>query len=182
MSSQQLWSLKGVSQLSEYEKASEKDHDELVDFDMIREDWHVYELEDDSIIRTKNVLMSIIDAGPVDESEARALGMRKYGFGLKSLYVVHSPKHLRGPKGKASSVSELEKFIVQRNLKFRQTKDGGKSEYETKKTRIAVLTRVRQVDKTSKFDRNGMPAYIIRTENEILLAEKPEKKQEATKT
>jgi len=168
--------------LSKSEKASEKDDEELVDFEVVRENWHVYELEDDSIIRTRNVLLSIIDAGPADETEAGAPGLRKYGFGMKLLNAIHSPKNLRGPKGKAWPVSELEKFIVQRNLKFRQIKDGGNSEYETKKFVITLLTRVRQVDKTSKFDQSGMPAYIIRTENEILLTDKPEKKQGETKT
>lgn len=171
-----------MNQLSESEKTSEKEPDKLVNFDVIREDWHVYELEDDSIIRTKNALMTIIDAGPADEKEAGAPGLRKYGFGLKLLNVVHSPRHLRGPKGKAWPVSELEKFIVERNLKFRQIIDAGNSEYETEKFKIIVSTRVRQVDKTSKFDMNGMPGYIVRTQSEILLGEKPEKKQEKTET
>lgn len=168
--------------MSESEKALEKDYEKLVDFDVIRENWHMYELEDGSVIRTKNVLMSIIDAGPSDENEASAVGMRKYGFGARLLNVILSPKHLRGPKGKTLPVSELEKLTVQRNLKFRQIKDGGRAEYETKNSKISISTRVKQVDKTSKFDQNGMPAYIVRTEHEILMFEKPQKEQEETKT
>ena len=53
--------------MSKTKKTPEKDYEELVDFDVIRENWHVYELEDDTIVRTKNTLMSIIDAGPLDE-------------------------------------------------------------------------------------------------------------------
>jgi len=169
-----------VYQLNESKKTPKKDHEELVPFDVIRENWHVYELEDDSVIRIKNVLMSIIDAGPADE-EAGVPGLRKFGFGLKLLTVTHSPKHLRHSGGKTWSLSELEEFIVQPNLKFRQIEDGGNSEYRTKKSQISISTRLKQVDKTSKFAQNGMPAYIIRTENEIMLAEKPEK-QEKTKT
>ena len=161
-----------MNQLSKSKKTPEKNDYELVDFDVIRESWHVYELEDDTVIRTKNVLMTIIDAGPLEESEASTPGMRKYGFGLKLLNMVHSPKHLRGPKGKAWPISELEKFIIQRNLKFRQIKDGGNCEYRTKKSQIIVSTRVKHVDKTSKFDANGMPSYIIRTESQILVGEK----------
>lgn len=171
-----------MNQLSKSKKASEKDYGKLVDFDVIREDWHVYELEDNSIIRTKNVLMTVIDEGPADEKEAGAPGLRKIGFGVKLLNVVHSPKHLRGRKGKVWSTSELEKSIVKHNLKFRQIKDGGKAKYETKKMEIIVLTRVNQVDKTSKFDQNRNPAYIVRIESQILMAEKPEKKQKKTKT
>jgi hypothetical protein len=170
--------------MSKPKKAPEKDYEELVDFDVIRENWHVYELEDDTIVRTRNTLMSIIDAGPLDEKETGKSGLRKIGFGMKILHVVHSPKHLRSSKGKVRSISELEKFIVQPNLKFRQIKDGGNSEYRTKKNQrqIIISTRVKRVDKTSKHDQNGMPAYIIRIESEILIVDKPEKKQKETKT
>lgn len=168
--------------MSKSKKTSEKEPGKLVDFAVIRESWHVYELEDDTIIRTKNTLMTILDAGPAEHTEVGALDMRKLGFGLKLLNVVHSPKHLRGPKGKAWPLSKLEKSIVQRNLKFRQIKDAGNCEYETEKWKIIISTRLRQVDKTSKFGVNGMPAYIVRTESMILLAEKPEEKAEKTET
>ena len=125
--------------------------------------------------------MSIIDAGPLDEKETGESGLRKIGFGMKILHVVHSPKHLRSSKGKVRSISELEKFIVQRNLKFRRIKDGGNCKYETDKSKLIVRTHVTQVDKTSKFDQNGMPAYIVRIESEILTSPKPEKKKEKLK-
>lgn len=172
-----------MNHLSESKRALEKNHDELVDFDVISENWHVHELEDDTIIRTKNVLTAIIDSGPATNEKAGVPGMRKLGFGSKLMIVSHSPRHLRGKKDKAWSVPELEKFIVQRNLKFRQIKDGGKAEYRTKKMQIITLTRVKQVDKTSKFNQNGMPAYIVRTESEVLVAEKPSgKRKKKTKT
>jgi hypothetical protein len=48
-----------------------------------------------------------------------------------------------------------------------------------KKTKVIVQTYIKQVDKTSKFDVDGMPAYIIRTEANILTeanVSTPEKK------
>jgi hypothetical protein len=170
-----------VKHLSEIEKTPKTDHDKLVDFDVIKENWHAYELEDGSIIRTKNVLLSIVDVGPVDEKESAAVGARKGYFALKFLAVIHSPEHLRGPKDKAWEAPELEGYIVEKNLKFRQIKDGGNCEYSTKKTKITVQTYVRQIDKTSKFDLNGMPAYLIRTEANILIATEAEKRLEETK-
>ena len=140
----------------------------FVDFDVISENWSAYELEDDTLIRTKNVLMDIIEAGPAVEKGS------EFGVGAKLLNVVHSPSSLRGPKGKATEVKELEKFIVQPNMKFRQIKDGGPAKYETKNSTITLVTRVRRIEKTSKFDAKGMPAYIIRTENQILVEKKTE--------
>lgn len=168
--------------MSKSTKVSDKNNSELVDFDVIRENWHAYELEDNSIVRIKNVLMSITDEGPANEKEAGEYGLRKYGFGINLLSTIHSPKHLRSPIGKVWSVSELEGFIIERNLKFKQTKDGGDAEYETKKSKIIITTHVSQVDKTSKFDKNGMPAYIIRAESLVIVAEKTEKNLEESKT
>ena len=59
-------------------------------------------------------------------------------------------------------------------MKFRQLTDGGHAIYETEKTRLEIIHRVRQVDKTSKFDAKGMPAYIVRSESQIVAMDKLE--------
>jgi hypothetical protein len=157
-----------MEHLSETEKAPTTEHGKFVDFDVIKENWNEYELEDGSIIRTKNVLLSIVDVGPAGEKDKVVVGLRQGYFTLKFLAVIHSPENLRGPKDKVWEASELENYIVTKNLKFRQTKDGGNSEYTFKKTKVIVQTYIKQVDKTSKFGEDGMPAYIIRTEANIL--------------
>ena len=85
---------------------------------------------------------------------------------------VFSPKDIRGQKDKQHPLSELEKCKTDINLKFRQIKDGGFAEYQTKKSNLKVKTWLRQVDKTSLFDGLGNPAYIIRTESEVLIEPK----------
>lgn len=158
-------------------KSTDKVANGYIDFDIINEKWHVYELEDDSIIRFKTVLTAIFDAGPAEE-ETGISGMRKAFFSARLLSSVFSPKDIRGKKGKSWSISELEKFKTQTNLKFRQIKDGGIAEYDTKNSIITIKSWLRQVDKTSKFDGFGNPAYIIRTESQILTVKKPSTQKE----
>lgn len=137
---------------------------EYVDFDVIAENWSAYELEDKTIIRTKIVLMSIEKSGKEKKKSKSTLG-------IQLMVVVDSGKN-RGPLGKKWEVSELEKYVTESNMMFRQIKDGGPSVYDTKRSRILVRPVVKQVLKTSKFDHNGDPAYIVKSESEIIFAKK----------
>ncbi len=161
--------------MSKSPREQSKIAEEIVDFDVIKENWHIYELEDDTTVRTKTVLMNILDGGPSEENPK----IHKYVLQAKLLNVVSSPNHLKGKKDKSWRVSELEKFITESNMKFRQLKDGGPAEYRTKKGIITVQSRIRQVDKTSKYDARGNPAYIIRAESVMLIRNLDEEETES---
>ena len=141
--------------------------DELIPFEIIDEKWHTYELEDNTIIKTKFILLNIIAYGEKDD-----LDKRLSEFATHLLVVVYSPKELRGPKDKTRRADELEEYITEKNLKFRNIKDGGMSKYETKNSIIQIDHSITQVDITSKYDSKGMPAYIVRSKNNVIIAEK----------
>lgn len=135
---------------------------EFIHFEVVNEKWFAYEVEDGTILRSKFVLLEIIAYGEPDEQDKRLSKM-----GTHTLNVVYSPPELRGPPGKKWKPSELEEFITEPNLKFSQIKDGGLYEYKLEKSNIQVDYRVYQIDKTSKYNSNGMPAYIIRMKTTI---------------
>lgn len=153
--------------MSQASKEDRKMPKRMVDFDVLKENWHEYELEDDTVVRSKVVLLKILNASPSEKSAK----MPKFLLSSKLLNVVHSPDHLKGKKGRSWPVSELEKFITEPNMKFRRLRDGGLAEYKTKKAIIAIRSRIIQIDKTSKYDVEGNPAYIIRTEGDVLSKE-----------
>ena len=134
-----------------------------VDFDVVDENWSAYELEDDAIIRIKSVLMNI---------EELILNKNKKGklnLGAQLLTTVYSsPSHKR-EEGKVWTVEELENAIIKPNMKFNTIKDGGSARYKTGKGLITIRHILKRIDKTSKFDIQGNPAYIIRSENEVLI-------------
>ena len=55
---------------------------------------------------------------------------------------------------------------------FRLIKDGGINNYNTEKTNIQVENRVDRIDKTSKFDMDGMPAYIVRSRINLAVSDR----------
>lgn len=138
--------------------------EEIVDFEILKENFNVYELEDDSIIKTKFILSFIIKT-----NERLPDGRNKYSFSNNNIISVFSPIDIRGKSDKNYPVSELEKYIVEKNLKFRQISDGGWNEYKTKKSILRIRNRVKSIDKTSKFDSKGYPSYIVRSETEFLI-------------
>lgn len=135
----------------------------IIDFKTIRAEWNAYELEDNSIIKTKFVLIFIV----IDPSERLGNGRTKALFASKNVTGVVSPQNIRGEPDKNYPIYELEKHIIKRNMKFRQIQEGGWNEYETKKFKLRIRNRVRSIDKTSKYDSRGMPSYIVRFETEL---------------
>ncbi len=139
------------------------DLEELLPFEIINEKWSTYELEDGTILKTRFVLLSAIAYGKHDEA-----GKRLTKFGHQNLYVVHAPPELRGPPEPNLSTNDLEEYITDRNLKFRQIKDGGSASYKFEKLLMDIDHRVNQIDKTSRYSENGMPAYLIRGKTMML--------------
>jgi hypothetical protein len=136
--------------------------EKLVDFNVVRENWNAYELEDGTIIRTKPVLMNITDAEPSDGDK------RKLSFSTQSLVAQFSPMEVRGKTDQRYQTEELEKYVTHPKVRFKQTKNGGDCIYETKNSLILLRQTVNQIDKTSKYNSDGMPAYIVRSGIEMI--------------
>lgn len=140
------------------------ERDELIPFEIIKENWSTYELEDGTIIRFKFVLINIIKT-PIQSEKGNLLL-----FNARNVIGVFSPEE-RGDKDRNYTVEELEKYISKLNVMFRQIVDSGLNEYKTDKHTIIITPRVTKIDKTSKFDKQGMPAYIVRSETQFLVVE-----------
>jgi hypothetical protein len=82
---------------------------------------------------------------------------------------------LRGKKGATWTIHELEKHIIKPNMMYRQLKSSI-SIYATENEKITVQTRLVRIDKTNKFGIDGEPAYIVRTEADIIVEAKEEGK------
>ena len=136
--------------------------EKLLDFKVVNEEWSQYELEDGSLLKMKLVLVNILQKAPVGKKTYEGL------FSSENVIGVHSPKRLRGPPGRKYTVDELKKHIIERNLKFRQTVDGGWNEYETGNTIIQFRNVLKSVDKTSLFDSAGMCSYLVNLETMVI--------------
>lgn len=140
--------------------------EKLIELEVIKEDWNVYELEDGSIIKQK-ILLSFF----IETNEKDAQGNTKFWISNNQVTAVYSPISIRGPPDRNYSVPELEKYVEQPNMKFSLIHDGGRNQYKTEKFLITVNYLAKKIEKTSKYDSKGMPAYIVRNEIEMLISE-----------
>jgi hypothetical protein len=138
--------------------------EELLPLKTINENFHVFELEDGSIVSAKVVLIHLIKGYTSNGGEA----MR---FQSHNVIGVWSPLDIRGDVGRSYTVKELEKYVDKKNLMFRLLKDGGINVYESDNIKIELNYRVKQIDKTSKYDEMGTPAYIIRSDNILTMSD-----------
>lgn len=144
-------------------------NEEFIDFEVVSENWTTYEAEDKTKVRFKTVLLGL-------KRDMTKLPTQ-LGLGLQTrlLVITYALPELRGKKGSTWSIHELEKHIIKPNMMYRQLKSST-SIYNTENEKITVQTRLVRIDKTNKFGIDGEPAYIVRTEADIIVEAKEEGK------
>lgn len=124
-------------------------------FEILKEEWNYYELEDGTLLSVKTVLINVFKEG-VDEK-----GRPIYSFSWTNIIGAVSPPQLRGPPSrKRYTPEELEDSIDKEELKFTPLKEGW-SEYRLEdKTRLFIKPILVEVSRTKKYDSRGTPIYI----------------------
>ncbi len=132
---------------------------EFVDFDVIKEDWNLYEIEEDkTIIKARLVLIKIV------REDVDDVGNPIYSINTQNIFGVIPPKPLmRESSNRKYSPQEIVDSIVEEDLKLETIKEDW-NEYKLKDgTRLSVKLVVTMVDKTSLFDQKGEPIYYIQS-------------------
>jgi len=138
----------------------------FVDFEVVREGWSRYRLEDETILKSKFVLISVAMEKNYMEIMERAKTEKglKIGFSFNSQNVigVEAPMRLRGePDTKTCTIEELRSSIVEEDLDFEiQTEI-----WNVYKLKNGITVKVRNapisISRTSKFDSRGLPIYLV---------------------
>ena len=130
----------------------------LIDFEAVKEPWNIYKLEDETILKTRLVLISVVMEG-LDE-----FGNPRYGANSDSVIGVIVPDSLLGePSHKRYTVKErmdaLEKEMafepIQEEWNEYKLKDG-----TTMKMKLVLV----KVARTSLRDERGQPLYLVNTQ------------------
>ena len=126
----------------------------LISFEVKNEDWNVFQLEDDSILRAKFVLINI-------------LGKRSgKGFdgSLQSQNVlgVYAPEDLRRKPSEPYTKEELAKSIVKDDVDVAKVIRQPWNEYELD-TGLSLKVKIVPISiaRTNKYDGEGMPIYLV---------------------
>lgn len=138
----------------------------FVDFEIRREGWNLYRVEDGTLIKARVIVTGILMEGKLEEMIAQLKPREKPRLGLllrsRRIFTAESPPKVRGnPSSKTYTTAELKSSITNEDMDFETIKEVWNL-YKlengiTLKARLSAVT----VNKTSKFEGAGMPIYTI---------------------
>lgn len=138
----------------------------FIGFQIKREDWDMFRLEDKTIVKARIMLASVLMEGKLEDEIAKTqTGQKpklKFTFVPRIEYAVEPPQELRGDRDQNSYTQEqLGSSIVHRDMDFETVK----SSWNLYELENGIILKIRhspiKVDKTSKYDSGGMPIYLI---------------------
>lgn len=138
----------------------------FVDFEIKREGWNLYRIEDGTLLRARAFLTGVTIGGKLEEMVKQLKPGQKpklrLAFRLRTIFAAESPYELRGkPDSRTYTPAELKSFIIKKDVDFetiREIWNLYKLENGiTLKSRLSVVT----LNKTDKFESGGMPIYTI---------------------
>jgi hypothetical protein len=152
--------------VEETDKKNLKGNGIFVDFSINREVWDVHKLSDGTKVRARVILTSMMTDKSLQEVEKSIRNGQKpklaTSINFQTLWVTESPIELRGQAGKSKyTKDELKSTVVAPNLDF-ETLYQSWNVYSlgyghTLKVRLTPI----DISRTSNFDDNGMPVYVV---------------------
>lgn len=125
----------------------------VFDFDVVREPWNKYELADGCSLKLK-VVLTKLRKKQVDEKNTN------YDFDVQNLAVVLTDE--KGPPDtKTYSPQELTAAIIKDDIRYTTTSEEWNEYVADDGARVRLKVTVTRVAKTSKFDKNGEPIYLV---------------------
>jgi hypothetical protein len=127
---------------------------DYTEFEAVKEDWNILELEDGSLIKTKFVLIGL----RIIEDEKGI----EFDINSSNIVGVFTPPEKRGPPSDRDySPKELRDSIINYDVSFKIQKEGS-SEYKLQNgSKLIVKLVTSQISKTDKYDKRGNPIYLL---------------------
>lgn len=138
----------------------------FVGFEIEREGWNWYSIEDGTFLRGRVFLLNVRMEGKLDEmvNQLKPGQMLKLRLGLnvRHTYIVEPPSELFGNSdSKTYTVAELKSSIVKEDMNFETRREL----WNLYKLANGIVVKIRlsptTVNKTDKFDSVGIPIYTI---------------------
>jgi hypothetical protein len=140
---------------------------EYIGFEVERENWNKYRLEDKTILKTKFILINAFaEKGYKEKIQKARAEKRKEDFGFKfqptTVTGVEAPPNLIGtPCSQRFTIQELESSVVKDDIDFETIAQT----WNIYKLADDLVMKVRNapmsVRRTSKFDSEGLPIYLV---------------------
>jgi hypothetical protein len=140
---------------------------EYVDFEVEKEPWNKYRLEDKSILKTKFVLINIFAEKGWIQKVQRIKGSKdKVGIAVRlqptNVTGVQVPPNLFGPPTSGNyTIQEIASSIVKNDLDIEVIAESWNVYRLPESFVVKVKSSPVNVARTSKFDSEGVPIYLI---------------------
>jgi hypothetical protein len=129
-----------------------------LDFDVLKEIWNKYELQDHAVLKVKIVLTMVVKA----ETQTAPSGsppLQPYNVDFQSIIIVLTNE--RGPPDtRTYSQAELNSAITKSDIRFTTITQDWNEYVVDDGARIKVQPVLLGVSKTSKFNNKGLPIYV----------------------
>ena len=134
--------------------------EKTIDFEVIDEPWNKYELNDQSTLKTRYILKTVLRSLVNGKNNYRGDGI--------PITIIIVPSKLKGePDKKNYSPKELQENIDKGDMKFRIVHEEWNEYLLDDGTTIRMKSTLTNISRTKKRDRNGDPIYNV--QNNILI-------------
>lgn len=133
-----------------------------VDFEVVKEPWNKYQLDDNAILKVKLVLTLLRRKELLrpDGSVEKIVG---FSFDSQNVTTLQSvPESLKGsPSTESYDPKQLESSIVQDDIGYTTLAEEWNEYLDETGEKVRMKTTVGRVARTSKFDKHGNPVYLV---------------------
>lgn len=128
---------------------------EIIDFEVVKEPWNIYKLQDETILKTRFILINVVMEG-IDEAKNPI-----YYINSDTVLGVISPDSLIGEPSEKRYTSEERVDAIEQELNFEQIHEEW-NEYQLKDdVTLKVKLVLTKVARTSLRDSRGQPVYLV---------------------
>lgn len=141
-----------------------------IDFEIIKEPWNMYQISDNSILKTRTILKKI---ERVMDGEKMS-----YTIDAQTLTVVYADSALKGtPSNKPITKEDLQKSMDKPDMRYDTLSQEFNEYHLNDGTKIKIFTNVTGISRTSLKDAKGDPVYTISSANSIEIKPSDQYKQ-----
>ena len=131
-----------------------------IDFEIIKEPWNKYQIADNSVLKTRTILMKV----------ERMMKDNKpnYKASVRALTIINSDPSLKGtPSAKNPTAKEIEENIEKKDMRYDTISQEFNEYILDDGTKIKIYANVTNIDRSKLYDTNGDLLYSIRSSTQI---------------
>lgn len=134
-----------------------------IDFEIVKENWNVYNLNDGSKLKMRNMLKSAWYAKGVD-------GMKKYSVDIAGTQVLMCHISLQGTKNQSKHTQEQLQNSIKVNNCIYDTLSYEPEEYLLDgNIKVLIHTNITEIMRTKLYDEKGDRIYLINASMDVTI-------------